>query len=209
KIEVENYDEPGVGSIGKSYIDNDSENKGGAYREDGVDIEELAAEKGSFVVGYTEKGEWLKYSVNVSTDTELFGKARVASASKGSAFHLEIDDKAVTESIVVDSIGSWTEYKEISFKTSKIEKGEHSLKLVIDGSYVNIDWINLSDSESKDTDAIRKVSVVPKTESYKVYDLKGTYLGTVRNRTAVKQLTRQKGLFVLQGKNSKMLVKVD
>ena len=78
KLEAENYDEPGVGSIGKSYMDNDSENKSLAYRQDGVDIEELKEESGSYVIGYTEKGEWLKYTVKVNESSNYKVTARVA-----------------------------------------------------------------------------------------------------------------------------------
>lgn len=206
KIEVENYDEPGTGSIGKSYADNDAENKSGAYREDGVDIEELSAEPGSFVIGYTEKGEWLKYTVN-ATAGEYQVTARVASASKGSAFHLEIDDKAITDTVKVDSIGGWGDYKEIKFKTSEITAGEHVLKLSIDGSYVNIDWLDFASPSDTSSAAIGNNGMrleFNKATTYKVFDLNGNFLG-VSAGTKIGNLG--KGVYMLKGNGKTLMIR--
>lgn len=206
KIEVENYDEPGAGSIGKSYADNDAENKSGAYREDGVDIEELSAEPGSFVIGYTEKGEWLKYTVKVADAVDYSVTARVASAAKGSAFHLEMDDKPITDTVKVDSIGGWGDYKEIKFKTSEITAGEHVLKLSIDGSYVNIDWLDFV-SRADTTAAIGNKGVrlgLDKSATYKVFDLNGNYLG-VSAGTKIGNLG--KGVYMLKGNGKTLMIR--
>ena len=58
-IDFENYD---VGGAGKAYYDMDTKNQGGEYREDRVDI---VKNGDGFAVGYTQKGEWLEYTVNV------------------------------------------------------------------------------------------------------------------------------------------------
>ncbi len=204
KIEVENYDEPGVGSIGKSYADNDSENKSKAYRNDGVDIEELAAEPGSYVIGYTEKGEWLKYTVNVADADAFSATARVASAAKGSAFHLELDDKVVSDTVVVDSIGGWGDYKEINFKTINLTSGEHVLKLVIDGSYVNIDWLDFV-GEDEGSVIRQGMRLNPAQKgTYKIFDMNGNLLGESEGLYVRNQ---RKGVYLLKGNGKTFQVK--
>lgn len=206
KLEVENYDEPGVGSIGKSYLDNDAENKSGAYRKDGVDIEELTAEPGSYVIGYTEKGEWLKYTVN-ATAGEYEVTARVASAANGSAFHLELDDKAITDTVKVDSIGGWGDYKEIKFKTKEIAAGEHVLKLAIDGSYVNIDWLDFASPKdtSSSTTGLRGMRLdLDKSATYKVFDVNGNYLGA---SDGTKVHNFGKGVYMLMGNGKTLMIR--
>lgn len=207
KLQTENYDEPGVGSIGKSYLDNDSENKSKAYRNDGVDIEELSAEPGSYVIGYTEKGEWLKYTVNVADAEGYSVTARVASAAKGSAFHLELDDKPITDIVKVDSIGSWSDYKEITFKTSEIAAGEHVLKLVIDGSYVNVDWLDFASTKDVGSEAIGNKVLrleLDMSATYQVFDLNGNYLG-VSEGAKIRNLG--KGVFMLKGNGKIMMIR--
>lgn len=213
KLEAENYDEPGVGSIGKSYMDNDSENKSLAYRQDGVDIEELKEESGSYVIGYTEKGEWLKYTVKVNESSNYNVTARVASAAKGSSFHLELDDKLVSDTVVVDSIGGWGDYKEIKFNTVMMNAGEHVLKLVIDGSYVNIDWLDFvaCGSSCDDNTAIRNHLHLgsAQQETYKIFDLNGNFLGVSDSPKldSQKGISLRKGVYMLIGKDRTFMVK--
>ena len=61
-IEAEDFDNGGEGT---AFHDNDASNNGGQYRtSEGVDIE--ACSEGGYCVGWTNAGEWLEYSVNVS-----------------------------------------------------------------------------------------------------------------------------------------------
>ena len=62
-IEAEDYD---LGGQNNAYFDNDYENQGGEYREDGVDV---VTNDNGYAIGYTEVGEWLEYSVNVELKT--------------------------------------------------------------------------------------------------------------------------------------------
>ena len=61
-IEAENYD---LGGHNNAYSDNDYDNQGGEYREDGVDV---VTNDNGYAVGYTEAGEWLEYTVNVEAE---------------------------------------------------------------------------------------------------------------------------------------------
>ncbi len=146
KVEAENYDE---GGHNKAFYDNDRENQGKAYREDEVDIVTVAendASKG-YAIGYTQAGEWLEYTVNVSATAKYDIVANVATAMDDvSALQLFIDDKAITESIVIPKVDTtWNVYKDVSLGSADIEKGTHVLKLMITGAYLNVDWIQFTD----------------------------------------------------------------
>lgn len=177
KIEAENYDITGVGSGNNSYKDDDSENKGKAYRNDGVDIEEIAD---GFAVGYTNEGEWMEYSVNVKTAGNYTVKARIASGSETSGFQLLLDDKELASAWMAPKTGEdWKTYKEVDVGEVKLTEGKHVLKILITGNYVNIDWIEFAD-KSLDHVVGRSLHVKSEPRNYMVFDPMGVCVGSVR-----------------------------
>lgn len=191
-IDFENYD---VGGAGKAYYDMDTENKGGEYREDRVDV--VAMEDGcgeGLAVGYTQKGEWLEYTVNVKAEGALPYALHYASGSESSGVQFFMDDEAVTDTLKLESTGDWDTYTTLSGKTAKaLTKGEHVFKVLITGDYVNLDWIAFGESEKgadedrcpttgiKPKFALNTAGIVAKTASeVKVFDLMGNMLGKVR-----------------------------
>lgn len=140
KLEAENYDKAGQGF---SYNDNESTNRGGAYREDGVDIEKSGD---NYVVGYTEAGEWLKYTVDVAKDGDYVVTANVATSANTKGFDLYLDDVKLTTEYTIPATGEgWSDYKEVDVGKVKLTAGKHTMKLQIVGSYVNIDWVKFVD----------------------------------------------------------------
>ena len=201
-VQAEDYDE---GGQGVSYSDKDIANQGNAYREDGVDVVGLecsdsAATKDckGFAVGYTQAGEWMEYSVNVPADAKYFVKANVATASETSSFMLLVDNEAVTDTVAVPKTDStWDVYKEIDVGTVELKQGEHVIRLLITGDYLNIDWIQFADSANQTlppTQWVEKVrlDVGPET-AYDVFGLTGKYLGRVelRGESVNKALVRE------------------
>jgi hypothetical protein len=176
KIEVENYD---VGGSNKAYYDASIENEGAKYREDRVDI--VADELGNYMIGYTEANEWLEYTVNVEEAKAYPFKARVSSGSETSSFQLFLGDKAITDTIKIETTGDWDTYVEIEGTTSAISSGEQVLKLLITGSYVNIDWIEFGEKSN----SISKTFDLEKQgfQTYKVFSLQGQYLGDIQSNS--------------------------
>ena len=152
KIEAENYDK---GGNRFSFYDKDATNKGETYREDAVDVVTLddatcndAACKG-YAIGYTEAGEWLEYSVKVAADGKYGVRANVATASETSKIQLLVDGEVLLDTITFDKIDTtWNVYKEIDIGTADLTAGEHILRLVIAGSYVNVDWLQFCEKET-------------------------------------------------------------
>ena len=187
KIEAENYDITGSGKGNASYYDSDSENKGGAYRQDGVDIVAIDESLKTYALGYTVAGEWLEYTVNVPTAGIYQLTLNIASGSETSSLQFLVNDQAITDTIKIPKTDStWNVYQEIDAGKVTLAAGEQILKMQITGSFVNVDWFEFSsskaekDSSAKDsTTAIFRRGNVTKTgtvqlmKSQKFYDLKG------------------------------------
>jgi len=190
-VQAEDYDE---GGQGVSYSDKDIANQGNVYREDGVDVVGLecsdsAATKDckGYAIGFTQAGEWTEYSVNVPVDGKYIVKANVATASETSSFMLLVDNDAVTDTIAVPKTDStWNVYKEIDVGAIELKQGEHVLRLLITGDYLNIDWIQFADSANQvlpPSLLVEKVRLeVSPVTAYDVFGLTGKYLGRVELR---------------------------
>ena len=208
KVEVENYD---VGKPNKAYYDKDGDNQGKAYREDGVDIVQLdSADKSKgYAIGYTNEGEWLRYTVNVAETGTYEVKVNMATPSENAGIKLYIDGKAVTDDIIAKQNGEndWSTYSAVSAKTKEIEKGEHALKLEIVGNNVNVDWMEFCKGECK-TDKIQGFRYgVDASRTYGVYGVDGSFVGRVDAsntfdvRTKVNALVKQSGIYFVKSVN--------
>ena len=176
-IEAENYDEAGQGF---SYFDVDTENKGRAYRTDEVDI--VAAGQG-YAVGYTDKGEWLEYTVNVAETDEYTVTANVSNSNELEGFQLYVDDKLVTNSYTIPQVSEdWSEYKEVPVCRTRLEKGEHIIKIQIVGSYINIDWLKFEVYDPTGVNIVFTDADLQTLENVHYYDLKGhsLHVGDIR-----------------------------
>lgn len=185
KIEFEDFDE---GGQNRAYYDNDKENQGGNYRDERVDIVE--ADNG-FAIGYTNKGEWLEYTIDVKETKEYAYEARVACGLNTSGIQLFVDDKDISGEIEVPNTVDWDTYTTVKGKTSEISEGEHVLKVLLTGSYANLDWIHfLGDQNS--IIAVNNTSFSFPME-VSVYGINGSQLGKLNivgddNATLAKQL---------------------
>jgi hypothetical protein len=197
KIEIENFDE---GGARKAYSDDDSENQGDAdFRtEEGVDL--VKAGDG-IAVGYTAAGEWMEYTVNVADGAEKIWTARVASGSETSSFQLFLDDEAISDTIQVPQTDTtWNVYTQIEGDLKSLPAGEHVLKLLITGSYVNIDWIALGEEVTTPLLANPVQSLNPENLDSDVFDLRG-------NRVGASLVNVRPGVYIVrQGSQTKTVV---
>lgn len=186
KIEAENYD---VGGHNKAFYDKDRENQGKAYREDEVDIVDISDSKcgdaacAGYAIGYTQDDEWVEYTINVAADAKYDITANIATAYETSGMQLFIDDKAITDAITFDKIDSvWTTYKVVDVGSVELKKGEHVLKLLITGGYLNVDWINFNDPNK--TSIAKNVQLAPQNAAYNVFGATGKFLGRIESNGA-------------------------
>ena len=219
KIEAENFDEPGYGAGNDSYAENDSEdhgaesNGGKSYREGtGVDIYKKTS---GYVVGYNQSGEWLEYTVEVAEAGDYTMYAAVASANATSSFQLSIDGDDITEEIAVpknDGEENYDDYNKVSANVT-LPAGKHILRFTVTGDWMDIDYINFVKGKNAEDDcpiggcttAIGGVKFQNKVaESYRVFDLKGSVLGTIdlartgNASAALKAAGFKKGVYMLK-----------
>ena len=143
-VQAEYYDE---GLEGTAYHDNDKENQGNTLRTgNGVDI---VSGNSGYVVGYTENGEWLEYTVDVKEAGFYTCEATVSSTAKGSGFILAINNNnnltEITDMIDVPNTGAYDTYKTIPGRTKiALNEGRQIIRLTIvgtSGNNFNIDKI--------------------------------------------------------------------
>ena len=188
-IEMENYDE---GGQSVSFSDKDFVNEGAVYREDGVDVVGLGCSDSlntkdckGYAIGFTQAGEWMEYTVNVTAAGEYAFLANVASGLEGSSFRLFMDGKAISDTVVVPQGEDWNTYSFVDGKTTALDAGEHVLRVAITGTYLNIDWIKFG--KSKDDLMSIKPNVrygfnmdISRSSTFNVFDIRGHHLGTIR-----------------------------
>jgi len=193
KIEAENYD---VGGNRVAYYDKDSGNQGNnAYRKEGVDLVGLGCSDTDrtkdctgFVVGHTQAGEWVEYTVDVGKTAQYNVTARVSSGMAGAGFMLLIDDKAVTDTIKIAQGPDWATYSEIEFQTSEVTEGKHVLKMLFTGDYGNVDWLEFVGPQEEVAIGARRPDAAPRAYQNRggrnIYSLTGRNLGREGNKHA-------------------------
>lgn len=154
KVEAEHYDR---GAAELAYHDNDEKNHGANYRgETQVDIEKRPDASNGYGVGWTQKGEWIVYSVKVKQSGNYTIEIPVASDKKGGTFHLEFNGQDVTGPISVPDTGGWDKLQRINKKDVRLRQGLFQMKMVMDsegasGSIGDIDYLRFVKMGSDDS----------------------------------------------------------
>ena len=138
-----------LGRNGYAYRDNDTAryqyampaapsagNRGGAYRNDGVDIQRDAGDGGGdFYVFNIEDGEWMQYTVSVAAAAAA-GKYRVvfsvAAADSAGRFSLWCNDKVLASAVVVPAGGGLGHWQTVELRDVLLPAGVDRLRVVAD-----------------------------------------------------------------------------
>jgi endoglucanase len=106
-------------------------NKGWSYRNDGVDIEKNNDNINSngFNVGWINKGEWTKYTVQVDETAAYKVSVRLATQETGGEFYLSMDEQEITTTQTVSSTGGWSQFTTFEILDVLLTQGVHNLKL--------------------------------------------------------------------------------
>ena len=172
KVEAENYNK---GGAEVAYHDLNTGNEGGKFRKDNVDIYQPNM---GFAVGYAQKGEWLKYTVNVAADGEYAISANVAGENSTGGFVLYMDNERIGETIVNEGKGFDT-YTIVSGGEATLKAGEHELKLEIVSDWIDIDYVEFTAKNATGSDKTAIVNqglhlnVTESQSSFSVYDIHG------------------------------------
>lgn len=145
-LQAENFDDGGSG-IG--YVDTTAANLGGQYRTTNVDIEGSADVGGGYNIGWIAPGEWLKYTVNVTTAGTYDLEMRVASSGSGGTFHIEVNGTNVSGTISIPNTGGWQSWTTVKKPGVALSAGVQVWKVVIDavggnGAVGNLNYIRVA-----------------------------------------------------------------
>ncbi len=154
-IKAENFD---TGGEGIAYHETTPNNIGGQYRDTGVDIggvgniesanpnnPELGG-RPNYMVGWTDTGEWLNYTVNVTASGSYRLDFRVASSGPGGKFVLSNDGTEIGQELNIPDTGGWSHYVTISEEAIALTQGLHVLQIKMlsvgdnTGGVANCDW---------------------------------------------------------------------
>lgn len=144
KIEFEHYD---VGGNGAAYLDNTSDNTGGAdFRMDeDVDIESCTDAGVGYNIGYATAGEWLEYTVNVASAGLYDINFRVACNGTGRTILLSAGGTVIVNNASIPNTGAWQTWTDLSVKNVSLQAGIQILRLTIGSQdYVNLNYMNFT-----------------------------------------------------------------
>lgn len=141
-IEAEEYD---FGGQGVAYNDKDEENRGEAFRNDGIDIYKGGS---GFVIGYNQSGEWMNYTVDVKETSRYTVTVSAATDNASASFQLLIDGKEITGEIAAPNTGDFSKFSTVIARTKEISAGKHTLQLKITSDWVDIDNMKFEKYES-------------------------------------------------------------
>jgi endoglucanase len=114
-------------------------NTGGAYRNDGVDIERSTGSAlFPFNIGWTEAGEWIIYTVEITTTGTYDAFLTAAATSDKGRAGLYLDDTPLIADIRIPNTGGYQNWREISAGEVSLPEGTHRLKLTINAGSINL-----------------------------------------------------------------------
>ena len=134
-------------------------NSGWKYRNDGVDIEENSDNTNSngYHIGFIQKSEWLKYTVNIEETGFYNIKFRYATQTAGGKVKFFLDDVDIAGDVNLGNTGGWKNFVFHNENNKYLQAGKHILKVLVNGSTS----YNMSSIEFlKSTDAIPDFDVL-------------------------------------------------
>jgi len=142
-INAQDYDN---GGEGVAYHDTTSGNNGGAYRGGDVDLEPSA--DGGNDIGWIAAGEWLNYSVNVTSSGGYTVQLRVASPNGGS-MKVGFNRTAGWNTVSVPATGGWQSWTTVNLPVT-LNAGTQLLTLYFNTNGFNVSRIAVVSGSASD-----------------------------------------------------------
>ena len=115
-------------------------NTGWSYRNDGVDIEPCLdnTNTNGYNIGWFNKGEWLKYTVDIQESGVYDIHIRSAAGDFGGQFHFEVDDARVSRNYFAPYTGGYQNWQTITIENIVLDDANTTLSLHSDGQGYNL-----------------------------------------------------------------------
>lgn len=154
KVFASEYD---LGQNGQAYFDKDvvnydgtkftKWNKGGAMRNDGVDIQSCNDEiTNGFNVSFIEDKEWLQYTLDLDSDKEFDVGIRYSNAMAGGKLYLEDESGKISKTIVIPLSKEANVWKTLTIKKVALKKGTNKLKVHFEKGNFDLNYLEFKNS---------------------------------------------------------------
>ena len=138
----------------------------------------------------------------------------MATPFETAGLQLFIDDEPITESItgLKTDEEKFDVYKEMELGSAELKKGTHVLKLLITGTYLNVDWLKFTDPNNPNA-IVSSTRFVPQASSaYNVFSVTGKHMGRIQageNITeAMQNAGYAKGMYIVRSVNHAQTLRV-
>ena len=141
------------GTIGFAYYDKGGERVGyhdyeaqnfgtdGFRVSEGVDVANGHSGDRGYLVGWTNPGEWMNYTVNIADTGYYKVIIRAASPQDDASLHLLWDNKRINKNIKIDGTGNTDTYFNNEAIVGPLKKGEHILTVWLDYAGYDLRWM--------------------------------------------------------------------
>ena len=124
-------------------------NKGGAMRNDGVDIQPCNDKvSNGFNVCFIEDGEWLQYTVDVNSKNVFDVDIRYSSLKTGGQLYLEEEKEKISEVLTIPSSGGVNNWQTVTLKDVVLKKGINKIKVHFDRGNFNLNFLEFKESKN-------------------------------------------------------------
>jgi hypothetical protein len=168
-----NYD---LGKMPFAYKDNDYQqipqgqayNSGGAYRNDGVDIEACSdAVNNGYNVGWIGDGEYLRFTVNIPQPGTFLVNLRVAAPSSGGQVMMQLDDTISIGGVLsIPATGGWQSWGNVNAGVKDLPAGLHKLRIIFVKGGFNMNYVQFSRVTGVENDNIDAPTVFGVRQNY-------------------------------------------
>ena len=146
-------------------------NQGGAYRNDGVDIETCtdSEESNGYNVGWTEDGEWLLYTMTTDSLTAYTLNIRYASGSNNGIVRVMANNVPITGNISLPATGDWQNWSTYTIQSVILPAGILKIKLLFVQGGVNVNYFKFTGPVSVDSVEFQPVAGETSTDGTGIY----------------------------------------
>jgi len=173
-IQFEHFD---VGGNGFAYMDSSPGSETGVdFRTDeDVDIEVCTDEGGGYNIGWATSGEWLEYSVDVTTQGTYDIDLRVAANGDDRTLSLSMDGVSIASEVAIPNTGGWQAWQTVKIKNVTLTAGKKVLRVTIGSvDYINLNYVTFLLTKELKQEPFKGVAhQVPGRIEAEEYDLGG------------------------------------
>ncbi len=116
-------------------------NKGGAMRNDGVDIENCKDKiTNGYNVCFIEDGEWLQYTFDLKEAKQFDVDIRFASEKSGGKLYFENESEKIAKTLTIPSSGGKDKWQTLTLKNIALKKGINKIRVHFEKGNFNLNY---------------------------------------------------------------------